>query len=279
MRADAACRLSQTYPLSSEQVDAYARDGHVFLPQLLPAEALASFREAIVATADRHSTESRPLEERDTYGKAFLQIFNLWTRNETARRFVLAPRFAQVAAQLMGVDAVRIYHDQALFKEPGGGITPWHQDQHYWPLNTDRTITLWMPLVDISEDMGMMQFASGAHRLGQIANQTISDASEAFYADYIAREGLPIAGEPRARAGDASLHAGWALHRAMPNASSKRREVMTAIYFADGARVENPVRPETRGDLQAWLENLPPGALAATRLNPVVWPAPAASLI
>lgn len=27
------------------------------------------------------------------------------------------------------VDGVRIYHDQALFKSPGGGPTPWHCDQ------------------------------------------------------------------------------------------------------------------------------------------------------
>ena len=173
----------------------------------------------------------------------------------------------------MGVEAVRIYHDQALFKESGGGITPWHQDQHYWPLDTDRTITLWMPLVDIDESMGMMQFASGAHRLGRIASQPISDASEAFYADYVADKGPKISGQPRAQAGDASFHAGWALHRALPNGSSRRRDVMTVIYFTDGARISDPVRPEAQGDLRAWLQNLPPGAPAATSLNPVVWPA------
>ena len=212
------------------------------------------------------------MDERDTYGKAFLQIFNLWTLDDTVRRFVLAPRFAEVAARLLGVEGVRLYHDQALFKEAGGGITPWHQDQYYWPLDTDRTITLWMPLVDIEENMGMMQFASGAHRLGYITNKGISDDSEALYERFVAEEGLDIAEARTARAGDASFHAGWALHRAPPNRSSVRREVMTVIYFADGARITNPVRPEARGDLRAWLGNLPPGAAAATPLNPVVWP-------
>ena len=192
--SEAKCRagygaLSRTYRLSSQQVQRYRRDGHVFLPQLLPADSIRPYREAIVATADRNSREIRPLEERDTYGKAFLQIFNLWTLDETVRRFVHAPCFAEVAARLLGVEKVRLYHDQALFKEAGGGITPWHQDQHYWPLDTDRTITLWMPLVDIEEDMGMMQFASGAHRLGYITNKGISDDSEAFYERYVADHG------------------------------------------------------------------------------------------
>ena len=265
--------LTGTYRLSPQHVQSFRRNGHVFLPQLLPAESMAPFRDAIVATADRNSRETRPLDERDTYGKAFLQIFNLWTLDDTVRRFVLAPRFAEVAARLLGVERVRLYHDQALFKEAGGGITPWHQDQHYWPLDTDRTITLWMPLVDIDEHMGMMQFASGAHRLGYIANRGISDDSEAFYERFVADEGLDITDTRTARAGDASFHAGWALHRALPNRSSVRREVMTVIYFADGARITNPVRPEARGDLHAWLGDLPPGAPAATRLNPVVWPA------
>ena len=264
--------LSRTYRLSSQHVRRYRRDGHVFLPQLLPADSLDPYREAIVATADRNSRETRPLDERDTYGKAFLQIFNLWTLDDTVRRFVQAPRFAEVAARLLGVERVRLYHDQALFKEAGGGITPWHQDQYYWPLDTEHTITLWMPLVNIDEDMGMMHFASGAHRLGYITNKGISDDSEAFYERFVADRGLDISDTRIARAGDASFHAGWALHRALPTRSAIRREGMTVIYFADGARITDPVRPEAQGDLRAWLGNLPPGAPAATRLNPVVWP-------
>ncbi|MXY56934.1 MAG: phytanoyl-CoA dioxygenase family protein [Gammaproteobacteria bacterium] len=266
--------LSRTYRLSSKQVQRYRRDGHVFLPQLLPRDSITPYREAIVATADRHSREMRPLEDRDTYGKAFLQIFNLWTLDETVRRFVQAPCFAEVAARLLGVERVRLYHDQALFKEAGGGITPWHQDQYYWPLDTEHTITLWMPLVDIEENMGMMQFASRAHRLGYITNKGISDDSEAFYERFVTDKGLDISEVRTARAGDASFHAGWALHRAPPNQSRVRREVMTVIYFADGARITDPVRPEARGDLRAWLGDLPPGAPAATILNPIVWTGP-----
>ena len=38
-------------------------------------------------------------------------------------------------------------------------------------------------------------------------------------------------------AGDATFHAGWTLHRAMPNTSNQMREVMTIIFFADGSRL------------------------------------------
>lgn len=44
------------------------------------------------------------------------------------------------------VEGVRIYHDQALNKEPGGGYTPWHCDGYYWPVQSDKIVTAWVPL-------------------------------------------------------------------------------------------------------------------------------------
>src|SRR5262249_18585095 len=139
---------------------------------------VAVYRRSIVDAVARLNRERRPLAERDTYGKAFLQTTNLWELDDTVRRFVMARRFARIAAELMGVEGVRLYHDQALFKEPGGGPTPWHQDQYYWPLDTPHTITMWMSLVDASADMGTMTFASGSQRDGYLADLAISDASQ-----------------------------------------------------------------------------------------------------
>src|SRR5260370_32104028 len=148
--------LDEDCPLTDHQVTRYQRDGHLLLRKLVDHASLTHFRRAIKTAVSRHNRETRPLEDRDTYGKAFLQIMNLWEKDDSVRSFVLAKRFAHIAARLMGVDAVRILHDQALFKEPGGGITPWHQDAIYWPLDTDKTITMWMPLVDVTEQVGSM---------------------------------------------------------------------------------------------------------------------------
>ena len=62
-----------------------------------------------------------------------------------------------------------------LVKEASAGVaTPWHQDQFYWPLDTDRTITMWMPLVDVPPEIGSMTFVSGSHRLGYLGDYGIS---------------------------------------------------------------------------------------------------------
>jgi ectoine hydroxylase-related dioxygenase (phytanoyl-CoA dioxygenase family) len=212
------------------------------------------------------------MEERDTYGKAFLQIMNLWVRDEAVKRYVLARRFAKIAAELMGVSGVRLYHDQALFKEAGGGPTPWHQDFYYWPLDSDRSVTMWMPLVDVSEAMGAMTFASGSQRDGYIAALEISDESEDFFENLVKERGYSLTSAGAMAAGDATFHAGATLHSAPGNASDRPREVMTVIYFADGIRImPEPDNKNRWNDLEAWLPGVKPGELAASPLNPLLY--------
>jgi ectoine hydroxylase-related dioxygenase (phytanoyl-CoA dioxygenase family) len=260
--------LAGGYPVAAEQVAAYRRDGHVTLPAVCSATEIAAYRTHIAAAVQRLNTETRPLEQRDTYGRAFLQVWNIWRHDEAVARFVLARRFAKLAADLMGVDGVRLYHDQALFKEPGGGHTPWHQDRYYWPLDTDNTITLWMPLVDVSAGM---EFATGSHRSADMRGTRISDDSDAYFADLVARSGRPTTQIGALQAGDATFHDGWMVHRAPNNPNGAMREVMTVIYFADGTRVGPTDSEERRTDLQRWLPGLATGDLAASELNPLLY--------
>jgi ectoine hydroxylase-related dioxygenase (phytanoyl-CoA dioxygenase family) len=263
--------LKSTYRVAAETRARYRRDGHVMLRGVCSGDEAAAYREPIVAAAARFNRERRPLHERDTFGKAFLQTLNLWRKDEDVARFTLARRFARIAAELMGVDAVRIYHDQALFKEASGGYTPWHQDQYYFPLDTPHTVTMWMPIVDVSEDMGSLDFVSASHREGYMAKVETGDAGNDYYAPIIAKRKLPIVKSGAMAAGDATFHAGWTLHRAGPNTSDRVREVMTVIYFADGARVTECDHVHREQDLKAWLPGQKPGELAGTHINPVVY--------
>jgi ectoine hydroxylase-related dioxygenase (phytanoyl-CoA dioxygenase family) len=128
-----------------------------------------------------------------------------------------------VAAERVGVAGVRLYHDQALFKEPGGGFTPWHQDQFYWPLDTEHTITLWMPLVPVTPEMGPMTFAPGSQRLGKPSGLPIGDTSEAAFQTAVEAHGLACTEPERFAAGDASFDVGWTLHRGPPDRSERVR--------------------------------------------------------
>ena len=265
--------LSEDYSLLPEQAAEYQRNGHILLRGVCSSAEVRAYEPYIQAAVARYNTELRPLAERDTYGMAFLQIVNLWVRDEAVRRFTLARRFGRIAAQLMGVNGVRIYHDQALFKEPGGGITPWHQDEYYWPLDTSNTITMWMPLIDASPDMGTLVFASGAQAEGYLGNLPISDESEAIFKRFVAEKGFNLVQGLTLAAGDATFHNGWTMHTAPGNHSDICREVMTVIYMADGAHVTQPDNRHREDDLANWLPGCKPGDLAASPLNPLVYSA------
>jgi ectoine hydroxylase-related dioxygenase (phytanoyl-CoA dioxygenase family) len=262
--------LDRPYPVSIQQVQAYRGAGFCVLRGVASRDEVAAYRGPIESTAARLNDEARPLHERDTYGQAFLQTCNLWRASAEVKRFVFARRFAGIAADLMGVDRVRLYHDQALFKEGGGGHTPWHQDQYYWPLEGEGSITMWMPLVDLTADMGIMAFAPGSHREGLLADLEISDDSERELEALVDRRGYEVCGAEAMAAGDASFHSGWTLHHAPGNATNTVRAVMTVIYFADGTRIA-PTREGSEPDRHKWLGSPEPGTLAAGPLNPVVF--------
>lgn len=264
--------LDEPFPVDPSIVDSFGRDGHCVVRGLLPPEIAARYRPIIETAVESNSVGARPLEERDTYGRAFLQVTNLWRQDDDIRAFVCSRRFASVAAGLLGVDGVRLYHDQALFKEAGGGHTPYHQDQHYWPLDTDKTITMWMPLADLSPEVGSMVFASGSHRLGYLGDVPISDESDELFTQLIADRGLTVDTHGPLRAGDATFHAGWTLHGAGANPTGDLRPVMTVIYFADGARVTTPANPFQEFDRQMWLR-VEPGELATAKRNPLLFTA------
>lgn len=262
--------LSGDYPLTAEQIAEFQQNGHILLRGVCSPEEVAAYRPILTGTVYRSNTQALPLEERDTYGKAFIQIGNLWLRDDGARKFVFGRRFAKIAGELMGVDAVRFYHDQALYKEAGGGLTPWHQDQYYWPMDTNKTVTMWMPLVDVSIEMGALTFASGSHK-GYLGHLQISDDSQDYFDQLVQERGFPVVHDAM-QAGDATFHAGWTLHSAPGNSSDTAREVMTIIYYADGVRIMAPIdNPARQSDCNHLFPGVKAGELAVSRLTPLLY--------
>lgn len=264
--------LDAPYAISPEQRATFSEKGHVLLPQVATPEEMALWAPHVERVALQHSSETRPIDERDTLLKrAVLQIQNLWCLDPTMRRFTLAKRFGQVAADLLGVDAVRIYHDQAIFKEPGGALTPWHQDHYYFPLDGDDVITMWMPLTEITPEMGTLVYASGSHRLGHVGEFEASEESEAAFRALIEEHDLTLDVPPFMAPGDTLWHTSWTLHGAPHNPTSRMRSAMTIIFMADGLRGTEPQHEWHRRDYEKWLPDVQPGDPAAGRLNPLVW--------
>jgi len=262
--------LSEAYSLSHDHIQSYAQNGHIVLRNVASRSEVNAYRpfiqEIVREVAAKRDTQGR-IED---YSSLFQQVTNVWTMREALRGFVFARRFARIAADLMGVDGVRLYHDQALFKPANGKATPWHQDQFYWPLDTRHTITMWMPLIDLSREMGTMFFASGSHLDGPLVDLSISQKSDELFRQLIRERGFSVA-HCELNAGDATFHSGWTAHGAHPNMSGRIREAITIIYYADGTRLMQPDNEFRKVDMEVFHPGQKPGEFAASPLNPLLY--------
>jgi ectoine hydroxylase-related dioxygenase (phytanoyl-CoA dioxygenase family) len=259
------------YLLSDDQLNYYKQHGCIKLKNVLSADEIAHFGSEITRLVFELNTLHLPMEERSTYQKAFLQITNLWTKDEKVKEFVFNKRIAGIAAQLMQSESVRLYHDQALYKEPSGGFTPWHADQFYWPLATDKCTTVWIPLQQTPVEMGALEFSMGSQRFEYGRDLPISDESEKQIQDALERQGFELL-RGGFDLGEVSFHAGWTFHRAGPNTTDKPRAVMTMIYMDGEMRLKNPDNDAQKLDWEVWCPGAKVGELIKTPLNPVLFP-------
>ncbi len=263
--------LNLEYPLTRAQIGSYRKNGFICLRKVAAASDIAVYRPKIQNAVAKKLNKDSASGETKAYGRYFGQVTNVWQLDAGLQPFIFAKRFARLAAILMGVSGVRLYHDQALFKQAGGRNTPWHQDQFYWPLDTVNTITLWMPLTEAPRESGTMSFAAGSHHEGSLISIAISEDSQTRFEELVADRKYPIK-DFSLHAGDATFHAGWTVHSAHANSSDATREVITIIYYADGTRIMDPDNENRKVDMEVFHPGQNAGEVAASPLNPLLYP-------
>jgi ectoine hydroxylase-related dioxygenase (phytanoyl-CoA dioxygenase family) len=262
--------LKEPFVLSEAQIIFFRKNGFVKIKSVFSAETIDYLNGTISNEVKRLNTQHLPLEERDTYGKAFLQIMNIWTKSESVKEIVFSKRLAKIATELLGVEGVRLYHDQALYKEPGGGITPWHADQYYWPLANDSTVTVWIPLQRTPLEMGPLEFSSQSFKLTTGRDKEIGDESQQVLRETLVREGFEHVIEPF-EIGEVSFHRGWLFHRAGANNTNKMRGVMTMIYMDKNMILKQPENKNQVNDWQTWCPGAEIGKQIDTLINPILY--------
>jgi ectoine hydroxylase-related dioxygenase (phytanoyl-CoA dioxygenase family) len=262
--------LNSPYTLSADQIDFYQKNRFIKLKEVLNQESITFFNEVIADQVALMNQEQTALSDRSTYGKAFLQLFNLWLENPLIKELVFSKRIAQIATALMETDGVRLYHDQALFKESGGGITPWHADQYSWPLETDKTITAWIPLQETPLPMGPLEFSAGSHVIVEGRELEIGDKSEELIDKKLRVTDFKHVVEAF-DLGEISFHSGWVFHRAGANTTDEMRKVMTIIYMDKDMVLKNPENKNQEHDWNTWCPNAKIGAVIDTPLNPIIY--------
>jgi ectoine hydroxylase-related dioxygenase (phytanoyl-CoA dioxygenase family) len=218
----------------------FQRDGFAHVKGLLSKAEIVRFRKAVDdAVAARKVHDTRPLADKTPYEQSFIQCQYMWEDFPDIRPLTFHQAITGMAATLLGAPAVRLWHDQALYKEAGGRETDAHQDHPYWPIVEDDTLTAWVPLVPATETTGCMGYVAGSHRGPRefVDIFTTPGSGDALLEKLKPSAPVFVPAEP----GDVLFHHGFTAHTAKPNRSSDTRRVYTAIYFKDGAhRSETP---------------------------------------
>lgn len=227
-------QLDVDYPLSEAAVSAYRRDGIIQLDDMFTGDDLRELRQAVVeAVAAESPGRDESAGPKGVYEKIFVQKVNLWRRHPAVARFVHSRRMANVAARLMGRPA-RLWHDQALFKEPREGAkTPWHQDAPYWPhADKNHQVTLWIALREATTENGCMSFIPGTQVENQLKPVPLGDpdANRMLFEMAPQYKGIKPAVHELA-AGSCTFHNGLTFHYAGPNKSDGVREAFAIIYM------------------------------------------------
>jgi hypothetical protein len=255
--------LAEPYDLDPAAVEAFAREAFVKLPGVLSPAVVRRL-------AERLEELLRAEHGADVAGR-FTALEQMWLHDDLMRLVALSPRVGGLAARLLGEQGVRLYHDNALSKEPGCGRTPWHHDAEHFPLATTQAVTAWMPMSAIPGRMGPLSFARGREVLAEVSDLEFDKVGtsydEAVTQRFVERE-VAVESGPFA-VGDVSFHSALCFHTAGPNLTLQPRRALATTYFADGARVvDSPTL--ISGTWREFLPGVEPGALAASDLNPVV---------
>lgn len=262
--------LDEPCVITREQVDFYQKNRFIKVKQVFNEETLDYFNTIISDKVSELNRIETKLEDRSTYGKAFLQLFNLWREDERIKQLIFSKRLAKIATDLMQVSGVRLYHDQALYKEGGGGITPWHADQYYWPLETDKTVTAWIPLQKTPLEMGPLEFSAGSHQIVEGRELEIGDESEVQIQQRLRVTDFKHVIEAF-DLGEVSFHSGWVFHRAGANTTNQTRKVMTIIYMDKEMRLKQPENKNQINDWNTWCPGVSVGEVINSSINPVLY--------
>lgn len=256
--------------LSKDTIEAFQRDGYVVIDGLLTTDELDHFGNAVdTAVAKRSIDDGRSLQERSRYEQSFRQCINLWEDHAQVRPLTFHPRVAQAAAELLGAGAVRLWHDQALYKEAHGRATDAHQDYPYWPIAETDTVTAWIPFDGSQLANGAMGYMPGSHVSGLVEIVDIFGTEEpADLTSHPVLQGVePVFVE--VPSGSVAFHHGLTVHLAKENTTNETRRVHTIIYLRDGC-----TRGTSAFHISVDRPGIKVGDQIASDLTPIAWPRP-----
>lgn len=271
--------------LTEQQITSYRENGFLVVENFLSPEELEKWRTATQEAVDErldaannarkdmlpdHAVTTTLTNQADPdsyYAQVFIQCLKLAETHDTMREIIYDPALGKVVATLAGVEGIRVWHDQALFKPPYGNPTGWHLDNPYWSFSSRDSISIWVALDDATYQNGCMYYVPGSHKTARYDNAGIGEKIADLFKVYPEWRAIETVACP-APAGSAVFHNGLTAHGAGANMTNKPRRAMTCAFMPDGATFngQRNILPEE------YFNSLKIGdPLNDNRINPLVW--------
>lgn len=288
LQADLHDIKSAYQALTNDDIEKFRRDRYVKLNAVFPPVLLTKVRSELVNLVAKSFGGNNPSEPDNGEEAKSWHLQMTWVINAFVRELVLSPRMGSILTQLLGVENVRLYHDNVLSRAPLAGCvrSQWHCDDgplKLMAMDSSHVVTVWIPLQHTSPQMGALAFAPGlnAHDIAAAPNCPQDEKSMEYdrFVTSLLEEHCTAHGIApdvlNFELGDISVHATDVFHTTGPNHSDTVRMILGVTYFDDGAVLRSDVSPEDMRPTQAkeWAKFCPgimPGEIINSKFNPIV---------
>lgn len=261
--------ISSLTHVTTEEVQAYKRDGFITKSDLLTPQQIESVKEALrnlvaIYGPDRGLADLKPGENSSgNYAGARIMkkdsafMFQLETGQEAAvddpaamelqvRKFmnfqdeadifreILRPGgpIQKIVSELINDEAL-LYQNQALIKPPKIGSTkPWHQDNAYFSVKPLESVCgVWIAIDEATVQNGCMHMLKGQHKVGALKHEHKRDCEiNVRKLDLSTLTPVPL------KPGSALFFSGMVPHETPPNRTEFRRRALQ--FHFRGSRSE-----------------------------------------
>ncbi len=239
--------------ITPEVIEAYRRDGIVYLPQAIHPEWLMLIELGIRRILNSGSPniqtffEGQPGEFKD-----MVRHFDV---TPEFQRLLYDSPIADMIGRLIQSDNVWLLFDHVFVKEgPFARRTPWHQDLPYWPIGGEQVASMWITLDPVPKEE-CLEFVPGSHRKIMYDGFSPADAGVDPTKGFYGKELPPLPDIEKEREkweivsfditpGDVVLLHPGVLHGGGQTSNGRRRRTLSVRCYGDD--IVLATRPDSR---------------------------------
>lgn len=165
-------------PANRDDAAAFARDGYLVLPELVPADACEALADEVRGALDPVLGPAEfeadvgypgaPASREDDGGDTPRRLLYAYSRFAGLRAVATGAAVAAALRRAIGPEPARLsqcHHNCIMTKSPGySSATLWHQDIRYWSFERPELVSLWLALGEEHAENGALLVIPGSHR-------------------------------------------------------------------------------------------------------------------